>query len=261
MLRISLHIGNVYVWNSRPAIETHLRHFDGAVSMDVRENAVRVARINAFTWELKGPRVGVTASCFFWGCRQSSQEINGRVSARLNQPLRSLEIHRYPLTTNARDPLYRAQPERWLDILTVTRSDGLAVIELKASEHIYLPLKLPTIGAHQPASRAGRLCAGRIFSEAGNCKKLRRWFISLRPHCASPFVFVDGSCAGRSGRKLASRPPRRYETVARSIVHRTSRRVIHTANQFTDCSSYLLTLTHPQSCTMHPVPGVLKRKS
>jgi hypothetical protein len=77
---------------------------------------------------------------------------------------------------DTRDALYRAQPERWLesmvredvtrvdaaldarfvyaqvfahsgsehgilDLLTVTRSGRLAIIELKASEHIHLPLQ------------------------------------------------------------------------------------------------------------------------
>ena len=96
--------------------------------------------------------------------------------AELKQVLHDLETYRHPLATNTRHPLFRAQPERWLetivhsdvtcidaclnpdfvytqmfansatersilDILTVTRSGRLAIIELKASEHIHLPLQ------------------------------------------------------------------------------------------------------------------------
>jgi hypothetical protein len=94
----------------------------------------------------------------------------------LKQLLHDLELYRHPLATNTRHPLYRAQPERWLetivrsdvtridaclnpdfvytqlfansssergilDILTVTAAGRLAIIELKASEHIHLPLQ------------------------------------------------------------------------------------------------------------------------
>jgi hypothetical protein len=90
--------------------------------------------------------------------------------------LRDLENHRHPLASDTRHALYRAQPERWLeclvrenvtrvdailneqfvyaqvfansggehgilDLLTVTRSGRLAIIELKANEHIHLPLQ------------------------------------------------------------------------------------------------------------------------
>jgi hypothetical protein len=85
-------------------------------------------------------------------------------------------VHRHPLASDTRHSLYRAQAERWLesivredvsgvdaaldprfvyaqvfanaggehgilDLLTVTRSGRLAVIELKANEHIHLPLQ------------------------------------------------------------------------------------------------------------------------
>ena len=85
-------------------------------------------------------------------------------------------MHRHPLASDPRHSLYRAQAERWLesivredvsrvdaaldsrfvyaqvfanaggehgilDLLAVTRSGRLAVIELKANEHIHLPLQ------------------------------------------------------------------------------------------------------------------------
>ena len=90
--------------------------------------------------------------------------------------LHRLEVHRHPLASDTRHSLFRAQPERWLeslvreditrvdalldarfvytqvfaqtggehgilDLLAVTRSGRLAIIELKASEHILLPLQ------------------------------------------------------------------------------------------------------------------------
>jgi hypothetical protein len=96
--------------------------------------------------------------------------------SELKGVLRELENYRHPLATNTRHPLYRAQPERWLetivrsdvtrvdasldprfvytqlfansaaergilDVLTVTTSGRLAIIELKAGEHIHLPLQ------------------------------------------------------------------------------------------------------------------------
>jgi hypothetical protein len=96
--------------------------------------------------------------------------------AELKKLLRDFENYRHPLASNTRHPLYRAQPERWLetivrsdvtridanldqrfvytqlfansasersilDIVTVTKSGRLAIIELKTSEHIHLPLQ------------------------------------------------------------------------------------------------------------------------
>jgi hypothetical protein len=106
----------------------------------------------------------------------SRQIIRGDVRASLSAKLQELELHRHPLASDTRHPLYRAQPERWLealvredvtridacldprfvytqifsnaagshgilDLLCVTRSGRLAIFELKASEHIHLPLQ------------------------------------------------------------------------------------------------------------------------
>jgi hypothetical protein len=94
----------------------------------------------------------------------------------LKKLLRDFENYRHPQASDMRHRLYRDQPERWLetivrsdvtridanlddrfvytqlfansatergilDILTVTKSGRLAIIELKASEHIHLPLQ------------------------------------------------------------------------------------------------------------------------
>src|SRR5579863_3748815 len=96
--------------------------------------------------------------------------------AELKNVLHDLGVYRDSLATNTRHALYRAQPERWLetavrrdvaridarldprfvytqlfansatersilDILTVTSSGRLAIIELKAGEHMHLPLQ------------------------------------------------------------------------------------------------------------------------
>src|SRR5207245_3149929 len=94
----------------------------------------------------------------------------------LSELLQLLDDWRHRLATDTRHPRFRAQPERWLesivredvtrvdamldqrfvyaqvlanaggehgilDLLTVTRAGRLAIIELKASEHIHLPLQ------------------------------------------------------------------------------------------------------------------------
>lgn len=106
----------------------------------------------------------------------SRRSISGNPEAVLAPHLRDLELYRHPLATDTRHPLYRAQPERWLeslvredvtrvdavldprfaysqvfahaggehgilDLLCVTRSGRLAILELKANEHIHLPLQ------------------------------------------------------------------------------------------------------------------------
>lgn len=112
----------------------------------------------------------------FFGCPDVREELTPASLPALKKLLQQLENHRHPLATESRHALYRAQPERWLeslvredvtridaafdarfvysqvfahagaehgilDLLTVTRSGRLAIVELKASEHIHLPLQ------------------------------------------------------------------------------------------------------------------------
>jgi hypothetical protein len=112
----------------------------------------------------------------FFGIDDAREELTPASRPSLKRLLHELEVHRHPLASNARHSLYRAQPERWLDsivredvtridamfdqrfvyaqvfanaggehgildLLTVTRAGRLAVIELKASEDIHLPLQ------------------------------------------------------------------------------------------------------------------------
>ncbi|HJX96979.1 MAG TPA: hypothetical protein VJ324_15240 [Candidatus Acidoferrum sp.] len=112
----------------------------------------------------------------FFGCPDTRDELKASSLPALKNLLQQLENYRHPLSTETRHALYRAQPERWLealvredvtrvdaaldsrfvyaqvfahaggergilDLLTVTRSGRLAILELKATEHIHLPLQ------------------------------------------------------------------------------------------------------------------------
>jgi hypothetical protein len=112
----------------------------------------------------------------FFGVSESREELTGASRPALLGLLHDLELHRHPLADDTRHVLYRAQPERWLeslvcegvtridavldprfvyaqvfanvggehgilDLLMVTRTGRLAIMELKASEHIHLPLQ------------------------------------------------------------------------------------------------------------------------
>jgi len=113
---------------------------------------------------------------FFGAAGNLRKKLTPSSQHELKKILHDLEIYRHPSATDTRNPLFRAQPERWLetivrndvtridacldprfvytqlfansatergilDILTVTKSGRLAIIELKASEHIHLPLQ------------------------------------------------------------------------------------------------------------------------
>ena len=112
----------------------------------------------------------------FFGAGDCREELSASSRPAMRQLVRDFELSRHPLAEDTRHALYRAQPERWLesmvredvtrvdaaldgcfvytqvfantggehgilDLLTVTRSGRLAIIELKASEHIHLPLQ------------------------------------------------------------------------------------------------------------------------
>jgi hypothetical protein len=112
----------------------------------------------------------------FFGISDALEELTSASRPALKKLVYDLESCRHPLATDTRHPFYRAQPERWLesivrsdvtcvdaildprfvysqvfanaggehgilDLLAVTRSGRLAIIELKASEHIHLPLQ------------------------------------------------------------------------------------------------------------------------
>jgi hypothetical protein len=111
-----------------------------------------------------------------FGAGDAQEELTDESRPALKRLLQELETHRHPLVSDTRHTLYRAQPERWLeslvredvtrvdgmldprfvyaqvfanaggehgilDLLAMTRAGRLAIIELKASEHIHLPLQ------------------------------------------------------------------------------------------------------------------------
>jgi len=111
-----------------------------------------------------------------FGLNDTRKELTPNSAPTLKRMLNDLDNHRHALASNRRHALYRAQPERWLesivredvtridaildprfvyaqvfattagehgilDLLAVTRAGRLAILELKASEHIHLPLQ------------------------------------------------------------------------------------------------------------------------
>ena len=112
----------------------------------------------------------------FFGATDPRQPLTAGSRPQLTELIHQLETSRHPLASDTRQPLYRGQAERWLeslvredvtridasldqrfvyaqvfansggehgilDVLTATRSGRLAILELKASEHIHLPLQ------------------------------------------------------------------------------------------------------------------------
>ena len=112
----------------------------------------------------------------FFGASERREELSGASRPELKKLVNELEVYRHPLAINTRHALYRAQPERWLeaiiredvtrvdarldarfvytqvfanaggehgilDLLGVTRCGRLAILELKATEHIHLALQ------------------------------------------------------------------------------------------------------------------------
>jgi len=112
----------------------------------------------------------------FFGTVDPREELTAASRPSLNRLLDDLEIHRHPLASDTRHPFYRTQAERWLeslvreditridakldprfvyaqvfanaggehgilDLLAITRSGRLAILELKTTEHIHLPLQ------------------------------------------------------------------------------------------------------------------------
>jgi hypothetical protein len=112
----------------------------------------------------------------FFGTSDRREELSAACWPALKKLLRDLETLRHSPATDRRHMLYRAQPERWLeasvradvtridaqldprfvytqvfanaggdhgilDLLGVTRSGRLAILELKATEHIHLALQ------------------------------------------------------------------------------------------------------------------------
>lgn len=156
---------------ARPALDAILAMQPKAVSLHpavhTREVWLRFRGLPFARWE---------DGRIYFGIGECRKELTTASQPAFKQLLQDLELRRHPLAEDTRHTLYRAQPERWLeslaledvtrvdatldarfaysqvfastggehgilDLLTVTRSGRLAIIELKASEHIHLPLQ------------------------------------------------------------------------------------------------------------------------
>ena len=149
----------------------------------------------------------------YFGCPDAREELHASSLPALKNLLQQLENYRHPLATETRHALYRAQPERWLealvredvtridagldprfvysqvfaqaggehgilDLLTVTRSGRLAILELKASEHIHLPLQAASYWL-----RIRRHLEQRDFARYG-------YFLGIELQAAPPLVYL-----------------------------------------------------------------------
>ena len=156
---------------ARPALDPVMAIAPQAISVhpDVSEHAVwlRFRGLPVARWE--DGRV-------FFGLGNANEEFTPASHQNFAQLLTNLETHRSGATHDVRHPLYRSNPERWLeflvsadvtcvdaeldprfvytqvlantgsahgilDVLTVTRNGRVAILELKANEHIHLPLQ------------------------------------------------------------------------------------------------------------------------
>ena len=149
----------------------------------------------------------------FFGCPDAREQLTPSSLPALKSLLQQLENYRHPLATETRHAFYRAQAERWLealvredvtridagldprfvysqvfaqaggehgilDLLTVTRSGRLAILELKASEHIHLPLQAASYWL-----RIRRHLEQRDFARYG-------YFQGIELQAAPPLVYL-----------------------------------------------------------------------
>ena len=149
----------------------------------------------------------------FYGIGDQRTELSKATRPGFARLLHDLEVFRHPLASDTRHTLYRAQPERWLesivradvsridpllnpryvypqvvaraggdhgilDLLTVTRAGRLAILELKASEHIHLPLQAADYWLHV-----------RRHLESGNLQA-SGYFPGLKLQALPPLIYL-----------------------------------------------------------------------
>jgi hypothetical protein len=156
---------------ARPTIERIGRMttapIEAAVIPNTRDVALRYRGLLFALWRNDG---------VFYGAGDPRRALTPDRQGEFEALVRELEVHRSPVATDTKHPLYRAQPERWLeslvaadptrvdarldarffysqvpaltvgdrgvmDAVAVTRNGRLAVIELKASEDLQLVLQ------------------------------------------------------------------------------------------------------------------------
>ncbi len=159
------------IQRAKPVLESIIATEPKAITMhpavQAREVWLRFRGLPFARWEDGRVYFGIA------GCREELTEASRPALKRL---LQNLERRRHPLAKDTRHALYRAQPERWLeslvcedvtrvdatldaqfaypqvfasaggehgilDLLGMTHSGRLVIIELKASEYIHLPLQ------------------------------------------------------------------------------------------------------------------------
>lgn len=176
--------GNVETWlaprreieailsQAEPEIERVRRLAPGAIEADVipsgtQEVALRFRGLLFARWQREG---------LFFGAGDPQRPLTPDRWPELARLVQELDLHRSPLASSTRHPLYRPQPERWLqtlvaadpgrvdarldsrflyaqvpafvagergimDLVGVTRAGRLAVLELKAGEDLQLVLQ------------------------------------------------------------------------------------------------------------------------
>jgi hypothetical protein len=156
---------------ARPALEPILALARKSISMHAGPHAREVIlRFRGWTFaRWKDGEISVYV-------KEGWEKIADSAESHLKKLVRHLETHRSPLSTDSRHALYRAQAERWLecmvredisridatldgrfvysqvfteaggehgilDLLAVTRTGRLAILELKATENIHLAIQ------------------------------------------------------------------------------------------------------------------------
>ena len=157
---------------AEPEIERVRRLAPGAIEADVipsgtQEVALRFRGLLFARWQREG---------LFFGAGDPQRPLTPDRWPELARLVQELDLHRSPLASSTRHPLYRPQPERWLqtlvaadpgrvdarldsrflyaqvpafvagergimDLVGVTRAGRLAVLELKAGEDLQLVLQ------------------------------------------------------------------------------------------------------------------------
>ena len=174
---------------ARPALDPLVAAFPALTlhpNVATREIALRLRGLPIARW--RDFRI-------LFGLAEPFLELTPATRIQFNQLLQYVETHRNPLASDTRHALYRAQAEKWLessireditridpvldprfvyaqvtaaggnehgvlDLLSVNRQGRLAILELKAAEHIHLPLQAASywlrIRLHQAAGSFSR---------------------------------------------------------------------------------------------------------
>lgn len=115
------------------------------------EVIVRFRGLSCIRWHESG---------IFFGVRDMKTRLHPCKEKHIHAMLRELEMHRHPLATDLRQPLYRMQSERWLEFLV--REDVTRVDAMLDQQFAYTQVLATSGSAHGildvlTATRSGRL--------------------------------------------------------------------------------------------------------